>query len=251
MKDNPFLSVGHLSFAYPDTRSVLNGVSLSLQGNEKVALIGPNGSGKTTLFMLLCGILKPQSGTITVGDKPIEYGSFNPSISYLFQSPDDQLFSSTVLDDVAFGPLNMEIPAEEVKSRSMAALSAVGCSQLIDRPPHHLSGGEKRLVAMATVLSMDPQILLLDEPVSNLDGRNRRKVIEIINKIDSTLFIASHDLEFLLETCERVILMDGGDIIAAGKIRDVFANEEILSRHGMEKPHSLTSHRGTGHRHDD
>jgi cobalt/nickel transport system ATP-binding protein len=249
MKDNLLLSVESLSFTYPDTENVISELCLSMKRGEKTALIGPNGSGKTTLFMLLCGILKPLTGTITVVGNPIEYGSFNPSISYLFQSPDDQLFSSTVLDDVAFGPLNMEIPAGEVDRRSLAALSAVGCGHLAERPSHHLSGGEKRLVAIATILSMDPQILLLDEPVSNLDGRNRRKVIEIINKIDTSLFIASHDMEFLLETCERVILMDGGGIILDGAIRDVLADEEVLSRHGIEKPHSLTSHTGTNHKH--
>jgi cobalt/nickel transport system ATP-binding protein len=243
------LSVDSLCFSYTAGVEVLEDLSFSIGEGESVALVGPNGAGKTTLFMLLCGILRPTSGTVEVDGRPIVPNRFNPQINYLFQSPDDQLFSSTVFDDVAFGPMNAGLTRKEVIERTAAALENVGSGALKDRPSHHLSGGEKRMVAIATILSMMPQVILFDEPTSNLDSRNRRKVIEIISGLGQTLLIASHDLEFLLEAAQRVLLIDRGRIIADGAIRDILSNDNLLRSHGLEKPHSLVHHSRIPHGH--
>jgi cobalt/nickel transport system ATP-binding protein len=240
------LQAADVCFAYPEGPEVLKEVGFHLQEGERLALVGPNGSGKTTLLLLLCGILKPSRGLIEIGGRPLEAGSFDPRVAYLFQSPEDQLFSPTVFDDVAFGPLNMGLPAEQVRMRVAEALDIVGAEALAARPPHHLSGGEKRLVALATVLSMSPRVILLDEPTSNLDSRNRRQVIGILSRAPQSLLITSHDLEFLLETCSRALLLDEGRLITAGPIREVLADEQLLGDHGLEKPHSLIPHRHIG-----
>ncbi|UCF95906.1 MAG: ABC transporter ATP-binding protein [Spirochaetaceae bacterium] len=240
------IAVRDLSFSYPSRPEVLQSLSFIVNSGERVAIVGPNGSGKTTLLLLLCGILRPTGGIVSVSDRLIEAGRFNPCISYLFQSPDDQLFSPTVFDDVAFGPLNMGLPADEVRDRVQEALKIVGADALAERPPHHLSGGEKRLVALATVLSMNPHTILLDEPTSNLDSRNRRQVITILQQAPQTLLVTSHDLEFLLEICPRVLLIDGGRMNADGPIRQVLADDCLLQAHGLEKPHSLVPHRHIG-----
>ena len=242
MSENIVLHMDNLSFRYPDKSKILEKITLSLFSKEKTAIIGPNGSGKTTLFLLLCGILKPESGKIEVNGNTIRHNHFNPEITYLFQTPDDQLFSPTVFDDIAFGPLNMGLSREEILIRVKAALETVNLTHLSDKPPHHLSGGEKRMAAIATILSMMPDILLFDEPTSNLDAKNRRQVISTIKEINKTMFISSHDLEFLLETCNRCILLDSGKIIADGPIVDILINEQLLNMHHMEKPHSLIPH---------
>ena len=242
------LKVENLRFAYSESRSVLTMINLTLSKGERIALVGPNGSGKTTLFLLLCGILKAESGLICTNGKTVLHSRFNPEISYLFQSPDDQLFSSTVFDDIAFGPLNMGLSPDEVRERAAKALESVGCIDLAQRAPHHLSGGEKRMAAIATILSMSPGIILFDEPTSALDSRNRRRVIQTILSISQSMIIASHDLEFLLETCQRVLLLDCGRIVADGPIREILADETLLKAHGLEKPHSLVPHR-VAHKH--
>jgi cobalt/nickel transport system ATP-binding protein len=235
-----------LTFAYPQRPAVLEGVSFDVEAGQRVAVVGPNGSGKTTLLLLSCGVLKPSAGVVSVDGRTIEAGHFDPRITYLFQSPDDQLFCPTVFDDVAFGPLNMRLPAEEARNRVQQALKTVGAEALADRPPHHLSGGEKRLVALATLLSMSPKVILLDEPTSNLDSRNRRQVIDILEQAPQTLMITSHDLEFLLEVCPRVLLIDDGRVNADGPIRKILADQKLLQAHGLEKPHSLIPHRHIG-----
>lgn len=240
------LDISDISFAYPGRPAVLQGVSLKVKAGQRVALVGPNGSGKTTLLLLTCGVLKSSAGVISVDDRQIKAGRFDPRVTYLFQSPDDQLFCPTVFDDVAFGPLNMGLPAEEARDRVQQALKTVGAEALADRAPHHLSGGEKRLVALATLLSMSPRVILLDEPTSNLDSRNRRQVINILEQAPQTLLVTSHDLEFLLEICLRVMLIDEGRVNADGPIREVLADEELLRAHGLEKPHSLIPHRHIG-----
>lgn len=249
MKDNYILQAENLSFSYPDKNDVLKQVCFRISSGEHVGLVGPNGSGKTTLFLLLCGILAPQSGRITAGETTVIPRRFNPNISYLFQSPEDQLFSPTIFDDVTFGPLNMGLPREEVEKRAARALEQVGCSSLAERAPHHLSGGEKRLAAFATMLSMMPDIILLDEPTSNLDSLNRRNIINIIRQIEQTLMICSHDLEFLLETCRRVILIDQGRIVREGPIVELLSDERLMKSHNLEKPHSLTPHNRLSHHH--
>jgi cobalt/nickel transport system ATP-binding protein len=240
------LEVAELSFAYSERPEVLQSLSFGVKAGQRVAVVGPNGSGKTTLLLLLSGVLEPCSGEVLVDGTQIRAGSFNPRIAYLFQSPDDQLFSPTVFDDVAFGPLNMGLGAEEVRERVRTALRIVGAEDLAERPPHHLSGGEKRLVALASLLSMNPQVILLDEPTSNLDSRNRRQVINILKQASQTLLVTSHDLEFLLEICPRVLLIDGGRVNADGEIRQVLADQTLLEAHGLEKPHSLIPHRHIG-----
>ena len=240
------LEIRELTFAYPDRPRVLQGLSFGVQSGERVAVVGPNGSGKTTLLLLTCGVLKPTGGVVSVDGRAVEAGRFDPRVAYLFQSPDDQLFCPTVFDDVAFGPLNMGLPVKDVRERVQEALETVGAGALAGRPPHHLSGGEKRLVALATVLSMSPRVILLDEPTSNLDSRNRRQVINILKQASQTLLVTSHDLEFLLEICPRVLLIDGGRLNADGPIRRVLADETLLRAHGLEKPHSLVPHRHIG-----
>jgi cobalt/nickel transport system ATP-binding protein len=221
-------------------------LSVGVKAGQRVAIVGPNDSGKTTLLLLACGILKPSAGVVSVDDQKVETGRFDPRIAYLFQSPEDQLFCPTVFDDVAFGPLNMGLTMEDVRKRVQGALSTVGAEALAERPPHHLSGGEKRLVALATVLSMSPLIILLDEPTSNLDSRNRRQVISILKQAPQTLLVTSHDLEFLLELCPRVLLIDGGQVSADGPTRQVLADKTLLDTHGLERPHSLVPHRHFG-----
>jgi len=249
VKENFILTLENLSFSYPDKSDVLKEVCFQISSGEHVGLVGPNGSGKTTLFLLLCGILAPQSGRITAMGKTVAAGRFNPNIAYLFQSPEDQLFSTTLFDDVTFGPLNMALSREEAELRAARSLEQVGCSSLSERAPHHLSGGEKRLAAFATVLSMMPDIILLDEPTSNLDSLNRRNIISIIRQMEQTLVICSHDLEFLLETCQRVILIDRGHIVRQGPIVELLSDEKLMKSHNLEKPHSLTPHNRLSHDH--
>lgn len=236
------LNIEKLSYSYPEGKEVLKEISLTLKKGEKTALIGPNGSGKTTLFLLSCGILKQKKGSIRLNGDSIVHKQFNSKISYLFQSADDQLFSSTVFDDVAFGPINMGLNKEDIMRRVEEALKRVGYRESDEKAPFHLSGGEKRMAAIATLLSMNPEVLLFDEPTANLDSRNRRRVIELVNSMEETLFISSHDLEFLLETCSRVILLDEGKIVADGPIREVLSDEKLMGQHGLEKPHSLMPH---------
>ena len=236
------LEANSLYFSFPDRPDVIDGISFSVAEKEKIAVIGANGSGKTTLFLLLCGILKPMSGTILLDGKPVRHNAFNSNINYLFQSPVDQLFSPRLYDDVAFGPLNMGLSREETQKVVDKALDAVGLSIYADAPSHHLSGGEKRLAAVATLLSMNPRVLLFDEPTSNLDARNRRKVIDLIRGMDTTMLVSSHDLEFLLEVCSRCLIMDSGRVVADGGIRPLLSDGKLLAEYHMEKPHSLIPH---------
>ena len=242
MSNQTILKVNKLCFSYPDKKNVLLDINLEVYQGECVALIGPNGSGKTTLFLLLCGILSPESGEILVNGKGVKHNQFNTDISYLFQSPDDQLFTSTVFDDVAFGPINEGLPEEEVKDREKKALEKVNCQELIDKSPQHLSGGEKRMIALATILSMHPEIMLLDEPTTDLDLRNRRNIITIFSSLQKTMIISSHDLEFLLETCNRALIIDNGRVVEDGNIVDLLSDEALMQSHHMEKPHSLYPH---------
>lgn len=233
------LNICNLSFKYPCGKQVLNNIEIHVKEGSKTALIGPNGSGKTTLFLLCCGILKPESGSIKVQENMVEYNKFNPEISYLFQSPDDQLFSATIFDDIAFGPMNMGYSKTEIKSVVEESLKKVDGENLSDKASFHLSGGEKRMAAIASLLSMNPKVMLFDEPTANLDTRNRRKVTELIKNMEETIFISSHNMEFLLETCSRVVLIDNGKIIVEGDIKTIMSDRELMETHGLEVPHSL------------
>lgn len=237
-----------LSFSYAGQSPLLTGLNSKIKEREKVAFIGPNGSGKTTLFMLISGILKPASGSIFFNNTLIKAGQFNSGVAYLFQNPDDQLFCSSVAEDVAFGPRNMKMDERKIQWLVDSSLSQVNLQNSGAEAPYHLSGGQKRLAALASILSMQPELLLLDEPVSNLDSKNRRQVITALQQLkDKTMIIASHDLEFLLETCDRCILLDQQKIIADRPIKDLLRDEKLLHKHELEKPHSLVPH--THHAH--
>ncbi|MBO8128351.1 MAG: ABC transporter ATP-binding protein [Peptococcaceae bacterium] len=237
------LEVSGLSFHYPDRPSVLQDISFEVCSGERVGVIGPNGAGKTTLFMLICGLFKPSSGEIRLFRKRVIPGEFCPEVGLVFQNPDDQLFCPSVEDDVAFGPRNLGLPKDEVDARVREALEVTGVLDLRNRPPHHLSGGEKRLVAIAGVLAMHPRLVIYDEPTSNLDIRYRRRLIRFLQtSSQEAMLIASHDLEFILEVCRRVILMDGGKIVADGNPREILGNVTLMEAHGLERPHSLVPH---------
>lgn len=236
------IALRDISFSYPDNPNVLSGVDLHIREGERVGLIGHNGCGKTTLFMLICGLLKPSAGDIHLFDNPVEPNKFNPEMGFLFQDPEDQLFSPSVWDDVAFGPQNLGLSDAEVIERVEAALELTGIQALAERPPHHLSGGEKQMVAIAGLLAMNPRVLLYDEPTASLDLRTRRRLIRFLQHSPETMLLASHDLEFLLEVCDRVVLIDEGRIIADGRPTEVMGDKMLMETHGLEKPHSLIPH---------
>jgi cobalt/nickel transport system ATP-binding protein len=240
--NRPALIVSNLCFSYPDKPDVLREVSLRVMPGERVGLIGPNGSGKTTLFLQICGVLKPSTGEIVVLDKPVLNGDFRSDIGLVFQNPDDQLFCPSVWDDVAFGPQNMGLSKSEVEARVKEALSSTGTVELARRPAHHLSEGEKRMASIAGVLAMRPKLLIYDEPSANLDLRSRRRLISLLQASEETTLIASHDLELVLEVCNRVVLIDDGRIITDGNPHEVMGNEKLMKAHGQEKPHSLVPH---------
>jgi cobalt/nickel transport system ATP-binding protein len=243
MAASPPIEIRQLDYTYPQGPKALQGISLSAAAGERIGLIGPNGAGKTTLFLCLCGVLRPRAELLHVcGLDPRDAAQRRrlPShVGIVFQNPDDQLFNTTVFDDVAFGPLNLELPAEEVRSRVSDALARVGMSGQEQRVPFHLSGGEKRRVALAGVLAMQPEVLLLDEPTMFLDPRGRRDFIALLGEVGGTQVIASHDLEMILQTCGRVVLLDGGRLIADGPPHDLLADPAIMEAHGLEVPHSL------------
>lgn len=236
------LAIHDLTFAYPKQSPVLDQISLKIQPGERVGLIGPNGAGKTTLFFSACGILKPTSGEMFVFGEAVKAGMFNPNIGLVFQNPDDQLFCPTVWEDVAFGPENLQLSPSEVKERVTEALTITGTHGLANRVPHHLSGGQKCMVAIATVLSMHPQLMLYDEPSANLDLSARRRLIDFLETSEQTIIISSHDLELILEVCDRVLLLNQGQIIADGDPHRVMSNKSLMENNRLEKPHSLFHH---------
>jgi cobalt/nickel transport system ATP-binding protein len=238
----PALEVHELTYSYPDKPNVLQNINLTIQPKERVGLIGPNGAGKTTLFLSLVGIQRPEAGETSLFGQPLKHRDFRPEIGMVFQKSDDQLFSPSVRDDVAFGPDNLGLSTEEIEERVEEALATTGTTKLADRPPHHLSGGEKRMVSIAGVMAMRPRLVIYDEPSANLDMRARRRLIEFLRQAEHAFIIASHDLEFLLEVCHRIILLDGGRIIADGPPHEVMSNATLMEAHGLERPHSLTPH---------
>lgn len=240
------LTIENLSVSYPDQPDVLAGINLTIAPQERVGIIGPNGVGKTTLFHTICGVVEPQVGQVHLFDTLVKPGTFHPEIGLVFQYPDDQLFSPSVYDDIAFGPRNMGLEPEEVDGRVQRAMALTGIGDLGERPPHHLSGGQKRMVAIAGVQAMRPQIIIYDEPSANLDIRSRRRLIRFIQESSETILVSSHDLELVLEVCERVVLIDHGRIIADDNARTIMGNRELMETHGLETPHSLT-HRHNGH----
>lgn len=229
----------NLGFGFPERGRVLQDVCLTVRAGERVGVVGPNGAGKTTLFLCLCGLLAATAGTIHLFDRPVIPGSFHPEIGLVFQNPEDQLFCPTVREDIAFGPENLQLSPEQVERLTLEAMELTGTVELADRVPHHLSGGEKCMVAIATVLAMQPAIVLYDEPSANLDLRARRRLIDFLQHSTQTLLLSSHDLEFVLETCDRVLLLDDGYLVADGLPADLLGNSQLMAAHGLEIPASL------------
>ena len=228
-----------LHYGYPDGTQVLQGISFRITHGEKVALVGANGAGKSTLLLQLNGCLLPDSGRVRIGELPVTKKTLTHvrrTVGLVFQDPDDQLFMPLVYDDVAFGPLNLGLTPEEVESQVMRALAAVGAVHLKDRPPYHLSGGEKRAVAIAAVLSLTPAILVMDEPTSNLDPRTRRQLIELLKTFDHSLIIATHDMDMVLDLCPRTLVLKEGRIIADGPTPKIMQDEDLLASCSLEKP---------------
>lgn len=233
------ISIQNLSFAYPDGHPALHEVNLNLCSGDKVALVGPNGAGKSTLLIHLNGILPRQSGQIQVCGldlSPQTVGRVRALVGLVFQSPDDQLFSPTVFDDVAFGPIYQGLPPDQVKARVMDALRMVHMEAYVRRVSHHLSVGEKKRIAIATVLSMQPEILVLDEPSAGLDPRARRGLIELLRELPQTMIVATHDLPMVKELLPRTVIMDQGQVVADGLTREILNNDALLAEHGLEKP---------------
>nr|WP_243653198.1 ABC transporter ATP-binding protein [Pseudonocardia endophytica] len=235
----PSLHVHDLAYAYPDGHQALYGVDLHIASGERVALLGPNGAGKTTLVLHLNGILTGGEGTVEVGGLPVEKRNLQEirrRVGIVFQDPDDQLFMPTVAEDVAFGPANFGLRGPELRARVQEALHAVGMAEHGDRSPLHLSGGQRRRVALATVLACDPEILVLDEPSSNLDPVARRELAEVLLRLDRTMLMVTHDLPYALQLCPRSVVLDGGTVVADGPTRELLADDELLARHRLELP---------------
>ena len=240
----PSILIEHLSYRYPDGTQALRDVSLSIDRGQCVGLIGPNGAGKSTLLLHLNGTLRGE-GRVVIGDLEVTKQTLSEvrrRVGVIFQDSDDQLFMPTVFDDVAFGPLNLGLSEEEVRRRVTEALRVVGREGFEERAPYHLSGGEKRAVAVATVLAMEPEVLVMDEPTSSLDQRSRRSLIELLRKLPITKLITTHDLELILELCCRCVVMNDGRIVADGPAPTILADARLLARYGMEVPHSLIPH---------
>jgi cobalt/nickel transport system ATP-binding protein len=235
----PVLDVRGLAYAYPDGHQALYGVDLHVHRGERVALLGPNGAGKTTLVLHLNGILTAGAGSVAVSGMPVAKENLQEirrRVGVVFQDPDDQLFMPTVRDDVAFGPANLGLRGAGLEQRVMEALDKVGMADFSDRPPHHLSFGQRRRVAVATVLAMQPEILVLDEPSSNLDPASRRELADILRGLDVTVLMVTHDLPYAFELCPRSVVLSDGVIVADGSTYDVLTDDALMAAHRLELP---------------
>lgn len=231
-----------ISFSYPDGKTAIDGLSMHISHGESIGIIGANGAGKSTLLMLMLGLFFPSSGEILIGDMEVNSKTVSfirQHLGMVMQNPDDQLFMPTVYDDIAFGPRNMKLSEEKVEKRVNEALESVGINHLKDRPPYRLSGGEKRAAAIAAVIAMSPDFLIMDEPTSNLDPKARRRTMEIIKGFQHTRVIASHDLDMILELCPRTIVLRDGKIAADGNTVDILKNSTLLEDCSLEMPLSL------------
>jgi len=236
------VEVDRLCHDYPDGTRALRGVSFRIHHGESVAVVGGNGAGKSTLLLHLNGYLTPGEGTVRVGDLPLTRETLpeiRRTVGMIFQDPDDQLFMPTVREDVAFGPLNLGLPVEEVEGRVARALAEVGAGHLLHKPPYRLSAGEKRRVAIAGVLAMAPDILVMDEPSTGLDPQARRQLIGLLRQFRHTKIITSHDLDLVLELCERTIVLHDGEVRADGPTAEIFRDTALLAACRLERPLSL------------
>lgn len=247
------LDVRGLAYAYPDGHQALFGVNLQIERGERVALLGPNGAGKTTFVLHLNGLLGGGAGEVKVAGLPIADDNLREirrRVGVVFQDPDDQLFMPTVRDDVAFGPANLGLTGEALEARVRDALAKVEMTEFADRPPHHLSFGQRRRVAVATVLAMEPEILVMDEPSSNLDPASRRELADILRELDITLLMVTHDLPYALELCERAVVLNDGVIVADGPTRAILLDQDLMGANRLELPYgfdpALTPDRPSG-----
>lgn len=233
------IEVTSLSFAYPDGTRALSDVSFLIEHGQRIALLGPNGAGKSTLIEHLNGITEAQSGQIAIEEvviTPETAADIRTRVGVVFQDPDNMLFMTSIQDDIEFGPLNMGLKPEEVASRTTYALNAVDLLSSAHKPGIHLSFGQKKRAALASVLSMQPRVLVLDEPTSNLDPRSRRSMIELIEGLDITLLIATHDMELAWQLCDHALVLDEGRIAAYGPAQEIMTNSELMLSHGLAVP---------------
>ncbi|MCW4002967.1 MAG: energy-coupling factor ABC transporter ATP-binding protein [Candidatus Bathyarchaeota archaeon] len=239
---DPIVSVKDVKFNYPAGVSALKGVSLEVHQGERVAILGPNGSGKSTLILLIAGLLTPNKGEITVfGEKTTskDFQKFRSRIGIVFQDPDDQLFTPSVIEDIEYGPKNLKLPEEDIKQRSVHVLTKMGIEHLKDRPPHRLSFGEKKKVSLATALVLKPELLILDEPTANLDLVSRRGLIDTLNELSAsgtTIIVSTHDVEALPELADRIIVISHGSLLGEGEIHRVLQDAKLLEDSGLEPP---------------
>jgi cobalt/nickel transport system ATP-binding protein len=234
-----WIELTHVHFRYPDGFEALKGIDLRIGRGEKVALVGPNGAGKSTLMLHLNGTHTATHGAVTVGGLVVGKATIKrirADVGLVFQDPDDQLFSPTVLDDVAFGPLHMGLPHDEIHRRVERALAAVGMAGMERRIPHRLSLGQRKRVALATVLAMDPSVLVFDEPSAGLDPRGRRELIALLRGLDQTMLVSTHDMRLVADVFPRTVVMDGGVIVADGPTDALLADDALLEAHGLERP---------------
>lgn len=237
------IEIDHLTFAYPEGKNILNDISFTLNENETIGLIGANGVGKSTILKLMVGLIGGYQGRMSIGGLCVEkknYKKIREQTGYVFQDSDSQLFLSTVYEDVAFGPRNYGYSKEEVERCVMEALRAVHIEELKDRQIYKMSGGQKKLASIATILSMKPKILLLDEPSVTLDPRNRRNLIHILDEMEGTKIIATHDLDMILDTCKRTVLLANGKIIRDGDTEEILRDKKLLEENGLELPLSIS-----------
>lgn len=236
------VDVENLSFGYEKGSRILSEISLHAAPSDSIGLVGANGVGKSTFLKLLVGLYLDFEGTIRIGDVPVEKSTLpeiRSKIGYVFQDSDSQLFMATACEDIAFAPRNYGLPESEVQSRVDEALRLTGIEHLREKQIYKMSGGEKKLVSIATILSMTPDIILMDEPSIALDPRNRRNLIHILNTFGQLKIIASHDLDLILDTCERTILMSDGRIVRDGATKEILTDKELLEANGLELPFCL------------
>jgi cobalt/nickel transport system ATP-binding protein len=238
----PALELHDVAYRYPDGHQALHDINLTVERGERVAVLGPNGAGKTTLVLSLNGILAPQRGSVAVSGLRVDkenLGEIRRRVGIVFQDPDDQLFMPTVREDVAFGPANLGLRGSELEACVATALDIVGMTAAAGRSPHHLSFGERRRVALATVLAMQPDVLVLDEPSSNLDPVARRELAEIVAELDVTVVLVTHDLPYGLQLCERAVVLDDGRVVADGAIAELLTDEPLMAAHRLELPYGF------------
>jgi cobalt/nickel transport system ATP-binding protein len=250
----PAIDLADVGYAYPDGHQALRGVTLRVEASERVAVLGPNGAGKSTLCLHLNGILIPTGGSVSVCGLPVggkNLKEVRRRIGLVFQDPDDMLFMPTVAQDVAFGPSNLGLPEDEILARVERALATVGMEGMGGRSPHHLSFGQRKRAATAAVLSMDPEVLVLDEPSASLDPRARREFGELLAGLSQTIVVVTHDLPYAHEICERAVIIDRGRIVADGPTDEILDDVDLLAAHDLELPHGfvMDHHHRHGKRH--